>query len=168
MDPEVDPDVRSTVRLLAQSPLLSQLPPAGLGVIASVGDSRRLRPGEVLFRQGDRSDGGFVVLSGSLAIGREGDERPVTALGPGSLVGQVALFVRMQRPATAIARELTKVIRISPTLMLRVLGEHPDAAGTMRRTIARDLEALTVGLDRVHRMLGRIGSDEDATVPASP
>ena len=164
-----DPDPREIVRLLGQAPILVLLPPDALFAIAAIADTRRLRPGEMLFRQGDRSDGGYVVLSGSLAIGREGDERAVATLGPGSLVGQVALFVRLQRPATAIAREMSNVIRISPTLTKRVLRDHPAAARGMRRLLARDLEALNVGLDRVSRMLARITpADEEATAPASP
>nr|WP_246736035.1 cyclic nucleotide-binding domain-containing protein [Enterovirga sp. DB1703] len=123
-----------------------------LRIIANVADARRLRPGEVLFRQGDRSDGGYVVTSGRIAVGREGDEEEAVLLGPGSLIGEVALFLRMQRPATATAREPSSVLRISPTLMRRVLQEYPAAADGMAEVLSRDLEGVAAELDRVERL----------------
>jgi CRP-like cAMP-binding protein len=140
----------ATVAVLRGTPLVGLLDEDALRIVANVADARRLRPGEVLFRQGDRSDGGYVVISGSIGIGREGaEEDEVTPLGPGSLIGQTALFLRMQRPATAFAREASNVIRISPTLMKRVLQEYPSAAAGIADALSRDLEAVAAGLARV-------------------
>ena len=58
----------------------------------------------------------------------------------------------MQRPATAVAREPSAVLRISPTLMKRVLQEYPSAADGMAEVLSRDLEALAAGLGRVEQL----------------
>jgi CRP-like cAMP-binding protein len=142
----------NTIAALRRTPVVGLLEDDALRVIANVADARRLRAGEVLFRQGDRSDGGYVVTSGSISVGREGDEEETALLGPGSLIGEVALFLRMQRPATAIAREPSSVLRISPTLMKRVLQEYPSAADGMAQVLSRDLEGLAAGLGRVERL----------------
>lgn len=142
----------NTISVLKRAPVIGLFEDEALRVIANVADARRLRPGEVLFRQGDRSDGGYVVTSGSIAVGREGDEEEAALLGPGSLIGEVALFLRMQRPATAVAREPTSVLRVSPTLMKRVLQEYPSAADRMAEVLSRDLEALAAGLGRVEQL----------------
>jgi CRP-like cAMP-binding protein len=142
----------NTIAVLRRAPVIGLFEDEALRVIANVADTRRLRPGEVLFRQGDRSDGGYVVTSGSVAVGREGDEDEGALLGPGSLIGEVALFLRMQRPATAVAREPTSVLRVSPTLMKRVLQEYPSAADGMAEVLSRDLEAVAAGLGRVERL----------------
>jgi CRP-like cAMP-binding protein len=144
--------VDNTIAVLRRVPVIGLFEDEALRVIANVADARRLRPGEILFRQGDRSDGGYVVTAGSVAVGREGDEEEAALLGPGSLIGEVALFLRMQRPATAVAREPTSVLRVSPTLMKRVLQEYPSAADGMAEVLARDLEALAAGLGRVERL----------------
>ena len=141
-----------TIAILSQAPLIGHLERDALRLVAFSAETRRLRANEILFRQGERSDGGYVVLSGEIAATRTGSDE-LTLAGPGSLVGQVALFVRMLRPASAVARVPTNVLRISPTLMRRLLEEFPAAAGEVRDALARDLDELTVGLDRVRRML---------------
>ena len=144
--------LENTITILRKAPVLGLFEDEALRIIANVADARRLRAGEVLFRQGDRSDGGYVVTAGAIAVAREGDEEEAVLLGPGSVIGEVALFVRMQRPSTATAREPSAVIRISPTLMKRVLQEYPAAAEPIAALLSRDLEGIAADLDRVERL----------------
>jgi CRP-like cAMP-binding protein len=46
------------------------------------------------------------------------------------------LLTETMRPATAIAREPSTVIRISRSLFLKMLEGYPDAANTLREQIA--------------------------------
>lgn len=144
-----DPD---TLAILRRTPVIGLFEEGALRVIANVADVRHLRFGEILFRQNDRSDGGYVVLSGEIGVGQEGEEDGIAYLGPGSLIGKVALFLRMQRPAAAVAREDSTVLRISPTLMKRVLQEYPSAAQGMSLALCEDLETLQDGLGRMERL----------------
>lgn len=141
-----------TIGLLARAPLLGLLEPDALRLVAFSADTRRLRPDEVLFRRGDRSDGGYVVTSGELVVSRDGPDAGIAA-GMGSLIGQVALFVRMPRPSSARARSAASVLRISPTLMRRVLEEFPDGAVCLRDAVEADLHELAAGLSRVREKL---------------
>ncbi len=141
-----------TIATLARAPLIGHLERDALRLIAFSAEPRRFRPNEILFRQGERSDGGYVVLEGEFAVTRTGIEA-VTLAGPGALIGQTALFIRFQRPSSAVARERSNVIRISPTLMRRVLEEFPRAAAEIREAVAHDLEELSGGLERVRRKL---------------
>ncbi|MDB5590219.1 cyclic nucleotide-binding domain-containing protein [Enterovirga sp.] len=141
-----------TIAILSQAPLLGHLERDALRLVAFSAETRRLRTNEILFREGERSDGGYVVLSGEIAASRAASGE-VTLAGPGSLVGRTALFVRIVRPASAIAREPTTLLRISPTLMRRLLEEFPSAAGEVREALAQDLTELSDGLERVRRML---------------
>lgn len=142
----------ATIAILKRAPLVGSFEDEALRVIANVADARRLRSGETLFRQGDRSDGGYVVMAGEIAVGREGDDANAVRLGAGALIGEVALFVRMQRPATATAREASAVLRISPTLIKRVLQEFPAAADEMMQVLSRDLDAMAAGLTSVEKL----------------
>lgn len=141
-----------TIGLLAQAPLFRLLERDALRLIAFSAETRRLRVGGVLFRRGDRSDGGYVVLEGELVVSRDDAESGISA-GPGSLIGQVALFVRMPRPSSAVARLASSVLRISPTLMKRVLEEFPNGASDLRDAVEADLGDLAAELERVRRML---------------
>ena len=109
----------------------------------------------MLFDRGDRSDGGYVLADGRLALssgkaGPDPEAEPVI-VGAGSLIGRVALFARVRRPARAVAVDPAEVLRISPTLMRRVLTEFPAAADAMHDEMAADLADLSVELERMRQ-----------------
>ena len=64
-----------------------------------------LRPGDVLFREGDAPTTAFLIESGSLRITAERDGAPMllSDLGPGALVGEMAVLDDSPRSATATA-----------------------------------------------------------------
>jgi CRP-like cAMP-binding protein len=132
------------VRDLARNPTLRDLEPEALRLIAFSAETRILRAGDILFRRGDVSDGGYVVLSGSIALETGG---PATIVRAPMLLGDAALITETSRPATALAREPSSVLKISRTLFHRVLTEYPDSAVRLRRTLANRLDALSQDLD---------------------
>lgn len=134
------------VRDLARNPTLRDLEPEALRLIAFSAETRILRAGDILFRRDDVSDGGYVVLSGSIALEADG---PATIARAPMLLGDAALITETRRPATALAREPSSVLKISRSLFHRVLTEFPDSAVRLRRTLATRLDALGQDLDRV-------------------
>ena len=153
--------------LLRGAPVVGLLAPDALRVVGNVADRRDLRAGETLFRAGERSDGGYVVLSGEIGVD-EPDGRSAVH-GPGALIGRTALFMRGHRPADAVARTDAAVLRISPTLMKRVLEEYPEGIGPIGRAISSDLDGLRARLDTLHgSLVGRSASAPDVIAPASP
>ena len=147
------------IAILARAPLLGLMGRDALRLLAFAAEQRSLQTGEVLFRRGDRSDGGYVVTRGEIALDSAGDgSQPFTARS-GTLIGQTALLVRSGRRANAIAREPSAVMRISPTLMRRVLEEFPASAAAIRAAIVKDLVALSEGLAGVRRRLEAIDAE---------
>lgn len=140
------------IAILARAPLFSLMDQDALRLIAFAGEQRPLRRGDVLFRKGDRADGGYVVTKGALEVAGD-DAAPPFLAGPGALLGQAALFARGVRPATATATAPSAVLRVSPTLMRRVLQEFPAAAQAMHGAIAIELSTLAGGLERVRKRL---------------
>ena len=59
-----------------------------------------------------------------------------TTVGPGTLLGELALVVAMRRPSTATALDYSTVIRISRGLFQRVLESDPAAARRLRDEFA--------------------------------
>jgi CRP-like cAMP-binding protein len=142
------------ITALSRAHLFGQLEMDAMRLIAFAAESRALKAGEVLYRKGERADGGYVVVRGSIALDAREDGSPASFVAePGALVGQTALFLRGLRPATATAREASAVMRISPTLVRRVLEEYPQAAGILHQALIRDLVALSSGLERVRQQL---------------
>lgn len=149
------------IAILSQAPLFNLLGRDALRLVAFASETRNLRAGDVLFRKGDRSDGGYVVSRGAIALDANEDGSPAAFVaGPGSLIGQAALFTRISRPATATAQEASTVIRVTPSLMRRVLEEFPDAAAAMQDVMAAELDRLSQGLERVRQKLIAIDGDE--------
>jgi CRP-like cAMP-binding protein len=149
------------IAVLSGAPLFHLLERDALRLVAFASENRTLRAGDMLFRKGDKSDGGYVVSRGAVALDAREDGSPAAFIaGPGSVIGQAALFARIERPATAIAREPTTVIRVSPSLMRRVLEEFPNAAAAMHQAMAEELTRLTDGLEQVRRQLIAIDGEE--------
>jgi CRP-like cAMP-binding protein len=111
----------------------------------------------VLFRKGEAADAAFLVVSGSVALDLRDDGSPAARLAEGgALIGELAMLAVVERPATAIAREMTTVMRISRTLMERVLLEFPDAAVLLHHAIAERVNAMAEDLERVRWRLAAI------------
>jgi CRP-like cAMP-binding protein len=140
------------IATLGRAPLFSLMDAEALRLIAFAADHRLLQRGDILFRAGDRSDGGYVVTKGTIRVEGEAGGEPFVA-GPGAVIGQIALFTRSNRSATATADEPSAALRVSPTLMRRVLQEFPNAASALHDALAIDLATLSGGLARVRRSL---------------
>lgn len=131
------------IAAMARAPLLEHLDPEALRLLAFAAETRTLRPGQVLFREGEAAEAGCLVVRGRLVL--EGAGAPVTA-GPGDLVGRTALFTSTTRPATATAQGAATVLVIPHPLMRRVLEEFPQAAAAIQEALAADLDALSAEL----------------------
>ena len=133
---------------LRQVELFQALSMEAVRLIAFSAEARILRVGDVLFHEGEAAGEGYVVLSGVLALTHSGaPDSDVQLAGPGSLVGEMALLAATERPATAIAREATGVLRIPRTLFHRVLQEFPECAVRMRAELAARTLRMSVTLD---------------------
>jgi len=145
------------IAFLARQPLLSLMDRDALRLVAFAAESRTLRAGDVLFRRGEGSDGAFLVVSGAVALSREDDGRPAEEIaGPGALIGELALFTAVERPATAIAREPTQVMKLARSVMRRVLAESPDSAQALAQAIEERLQQFTSELASVGMSLRAI------------
>lgn len=144
------------IAILAAAPLFQFMGRDALRLLSFAAERRSLEPGDVLFARDERADGGFVVLSGTIELAPRGRGGPPVVAGRSALIGRNALFVRAERPTDAVATSAAEVMRITPTLMRRVLVEFPDAARAIHDLMAGDLAALTRELDAVRTALDAI------------
>ncbi len=157
--------LQDDVRNLARNPTLSGIEPEGLRLIAFSGETRILRKGDVLFRAGAATDGGYAVFSGTIAL--ESQRMPPLLLRPPALIGDSALITETVWQATATAREPSSVLRISRALFLRVLSEYPDSAVRLHHTLTRRLHTLMDDLDSIQAGLhDEVASAEQPAPPA--
>jgi CRP/FNR family transcriptional regulator, cyclic AMP receptor protein len=67
---------------------------------------RRLNTGDVLFAAGDAGDGCYLLEQGMVKVvvtSSTGDERIIAILGPGAVVGELAMIDRLPRSASVVA-----------------------------------------------------------------
>ncbi|HUB63849.1 MAG TPA: cyclic nucleotide-binding domain-containing protein [Methylocella sp.] len=140
---------------LARNPTFAVIEPEALRLIAFSADTLILRAGDVLFRRDELSNGGYVVLTGSIAMDAS-DHGAATAriVRPPGLIGDRALLTQTRRPATAIAREPSTVLRISQTLFHRVLQEFPASAERLRQSMSARLGEFLGELSTVRTAFG--------------
>lgn len=127
--------IEDDIALFNRVPTLNVLGMAALNVLAIGGEHKNLEFGDELFKIGDEGDSGFVVKRGSFRVAAV-ERVNETVVGPGTLIGELALMVAMPRPSTAMALEPSSVIRLSRSLFQRVLESHPDAARRLRDEMA--------------------------------
>ncbi|MEE7475262.1 Crp/Fnr family transcriptional regulator [Methylobacterium hispanicum] len=144
------------IAVLAAAPLFRCFGRDALRLLSFAAERRDLAAEEVLFRRGEPADSGFVVVSGRILLAPPTAGAEPVAAGRAALIGQMALFVRGERPGEARAAEPTSVLRITPALMRRVLEEFPDAAAAIHDTLAEDLAGLAQGLERVRGLLAAV------------
>lgn len=132
------------IAILGAAPLFRFLGRDALRLLSFAAERRSLVAGDRLFRRDEKTDGGFVVLSGTVTLAprRAGGAEPVS-VGRSGLIGRLALFQQGERPCDAVAATRAEVIRITPTLMRRVLEEFPEAARAIHDDLADDLAAFS-------------------------
>lgn len=145
------------IRIMREVHMLSEVPRDGLRLLAFSAESRILRTGDVLFREGEPADGGYIIASGSLDIFRgEGPQERIA--GRGTLLCGLALICETEQVATATAREPSQVLRIPRTLFMRVLDEFPGVAARLHAQLAQRVLAGAGEFAEVGRALEQPGS----------
>jgi Fe-S-cluster-containing hydrogenase component 2 len=99
--------------------------------------------GEILFKEGDASDGVYLIRRGSVMISRvlAGREVVLSYLAAGNYIGEMALLTDTPRSATVKAAVTTEAVVLNSEAFKRVLGRNPKWREEME---ARFLDRLRV------------------------
>ena len=89
------------LRLIKANPLFGWLPPVAVARLASRVQRLELSAGAVLLREGDTGDNAYLLETGELVAEQGGSE--IGRLGPGDVVGEIALLHNAPRMATVRA-----------------------------------------------------------------
>ena len=131
------------ISFFEQVPTLAALGRQALRVLAIGAETRHVQNGAVLFYAGELADGGYLVQEGELLIEPGSSGGADYVVGPGTLLGELALIAETVSPVTAIAKEPATVVRISRNLFRKTLEGYPAAARRLREMMAQRLEGWT-------------------------
>lgn len=141
--------------ILRQVALFRDLPETEFTVLARQVARREYGRNELIFSQGDRGDGLYIVADGHVRISREnanGDEVIITLHEAGEFFGELALFDDEPRSASAAAEEPTTVLFLSRSLFRQFLEEHPAALFSCLQVVVRQLRRCTDLVDELALM----------------
>ncbi|HZE04001.1 MAG TPA: Crp/Fnr family transcriptional regulator [Solirubrobacteraceae bacterium] len=140
-----------TIALLHGVPMFATLSEDDLAEVAAVIVPRQFVAGEMVFREGDRSDTCYVMRAGRVrAVRTHTDGRTITlaTFGPGEIFGELAMFDEEQRSATIEALEDSEAAAILGSDMRRLLRAHPDIAVKLLAALGRRLRETNARLTR--------------------
>jgi signal transduction histidine kinase len=145
--------------LLRRVPIFLELSEEDLSSIADGAEPVELAAGEVLASEGEPGDALFVIVSGELQVVKRSrtTDVPIALLGPGEIVGEMAIFEELPRNASMRAVAPTRVIRIGRDVVLDLLSTRPSATLSMLRTVMGRLRG-TEGMLREREKLAALGT----------
>src|SRR5262245_52020831 len=110
----------------------------------------RLEDGQPLFTQGQPADGRmFIVRSGTIVL-RSG-RKILDKVGPGGILGEMALIDPAPRSATAVAGPGCTVSAVTEPMFRKLVTHVPGLALEMMRILARRLRQVTAASTKPRR-----------------
>jgi len=145
--------------LLRRAPLFAALADDDLDWIARACETADLAPGDIVAAEGDEGDALFVITAGELEVVKRSrsTDVPIARLGPGEIVGEMAVLEGSPRIATIRAVAPSRVIRIGRDVVLELVRTRPSAAMSIIRTVTGRLRS-TEALLREREKLAALGT----------
>jgi len=105
---------------------------------------RELKAGAVLFAAGDTGDGCYRLEQGLLKVmvtSPSGEERIIAILGPGTIVGELAMIDRLPRSASVVALRDSVLRFVSRETFEKSVNAHPKTYQALVAILASRLLA---------------------------
>jgi CRP-like cAMP-binding protein len=129
------------VAWLRRVPLFAELSAAQLTSIAPLVEEVDTPAGQVLLRQGEFGQELLIIVDGAAEVTRDGQH--VRDLGPGDVLGEIALLDGKPRTATVTTREPTTVLSVKKRAFDTMLDRVPGLPHELLRALATRLRDAT-------------------------
>jgi CRP/FNR family cyclic AMP-dependent transcriptional regulator len=132
--------------LLSSVPLFKGLSPTEFNALAPVARTVKLKKREELFHKGDEAAQVYVVISGTLkalTTSDTGDDVVFSILGPGEVLGEIALLGGTPRTATVTAIDPSELLIIDRRDFITFLKSHPDVAIKLLDVLAQRIKRVS-------------------------
>ena len=139
---ETSTDRVTDVGAFAHAPLFRGVDGDTLRRLAADAQTITLRGGDYLFRGGEAADRLYVVRAGRLRVLVEAEDGPrvVRELGPGDVLGELALLTGSPRSASARAVRDSELLSLEAPRFDALIADDPDFARALLRELARQLQ----------------------------
>lgn len=149
---------------LKRTAYFSKLSEAELAEISQLFSETSYAKGQIIFSEGDPSNWLFIVKEGNVKIVKfsvEGKASILQILGPGDVLGEVAVFDRGPYPASALAMADVTILKLRSADFSRCLNKYPHIAIETVFILAKRLRHTTeiirgLGSERVEKRIAKI------------
>jgi len=133
----------SKLEMLRKVPLFATMKDKELAAVEQLADTVDVPAGHVLMRQGSSGGEMFVIASGALSVERDG--REVARVGPGEVVGEMALLSEAPRNATVTATEPSTLFVLAHREFHSLLDQSADVRKCVFDAVAQRIQAIEDG-----------------------
>jgi CRP-like cAMP-binding protein len=139
------------IRILSSVRLFEGFTQDQLRLLAFGAEAMRLAPARKLYLEDDEADSAFIVVKGRISLYREqeGERVEITSVGPGAMLGEMALIADTRRLTSADAATDAEVLRLNRSMFRRILEEYPETAQALHARITEDLQALIRRIEKL-------------------
>lgn len=130
---------------LRKCELFAGLHPEDMEKIVAITIPKSLEKGAYLFRQGEPSEGFYVVQRGAINVHRvnpAGKEQVIHIFRPGESLAEASLAMLEGYPADGCAAEPSQVLLVQKSGFLGLIKNHPELALRMLTSMALHLRVL--------------------------
>lgn len=127
------------VEMLKKNPLFADFDQPDLESIAKSFVRRTVKAGEVLAKEGEKSDEFFLIESGTVKVSKKAEKTEVLELGPGAHFGEIGILLEGPRTANVTAATDCAIHGLSVDALDAVLVASPHAAAMFLRALAISL-----------------------------
>ncbi len=118
---------------VASHAFLAGIPEQELDAVASIASERQFAAGETVMAEGDFGHSVLLVEEGSADVSVDGTE--VRKVGPGDVVGEVAILSSGRRTASVVASSPVRAISFFKRDVWQLERTAPEAARRLRAAI---------------------------------
>ena len=140
------------IKYLKKTPMFAEMDEAALSELARKATLRQLEKDEILFLEGDRAEGLWVVATGAIRayrIGPGGREQVVHTERAPATVGEIPAFDDGLYPASAAAEERTMLLFLSKDTMRQLFIRYPNVALCALRIMALRLRRAAALIEEI-------------------
>jgi len=109
--------------------------------------------GEVIFKEGDKGDTMYVIQSGKVKITKKtaAEEIVIAEIGKSEIFGEMALFDRLPRSATAAASGEARVLSIDKKKLFTTISRDPTLVFKILESMSSRIRGLNENLTRFRK-----------------
>lgn len=147
-------DFRQTaiVATLRRSRMFADLSTEDIDAVAGGCSNRVLNKGDMLFREGDKSEGFYVVQTGAISVFRltpDGREQIICVFRAPESFAEVTLATTESYPANAVALESSQIILVQKARFRELLRQKPELSLHMLASMSLHLKHLVQSLQDI-------------------